>query len=110
MHWLDFFAKLAQMLSGIGIFLGAITAIITYKFYHQREQRNKWIDNLRLLYAEFWKDETVREVRTWITNDYLYNSKLKPILLERDKTGRWKNRLSPEKNDIVNIPRQSRGL
>jgi hypothetical protein len=43
---------------------------------------------LRALYAEFWNDKEVSQVRRWIISDRLYKDVLQPVLILRNSDGR----------------------
>ena len=45
------------------------------------------MDDFRALYAEFWNDKDISQVRRWIVSNKLYNELLKPILAQRIAEG-----------------------
>src|SRR5579871_2354884 len=64
--------SLGPLLGGIGLCIGAAAAWTTFIFYHRKSMYEAWVAGYRLLYAEFWKDETIGKVRRWIVSDEEY--------------------------------------
>ncbi|MGO9846265.1 MAG: hypothetical protein ACLPKT_06585 [Methylocella sp.] len=89
---------LGPLLSGIGLCLGATAAWVTYAFYYRRTMNTAWLERYRTLYAEFWKDPRMGDVRTLISSEVEYE-KVAKILGERLKTD--KKRLNADDNRIL---------
>ena len=47
----------------------------------------QWVDDFRTLYAEFWNDKDIGQVRRWIVSNKLYNKEVKPVLAQRIEKG-----------------------
>ena len=37
------------------------------------QKRKQWVNDFRVLYAEFWNDKDISQVRRWIVSNKLYN-------------------------------------
>jgi hypothetical protein len=93
---LDSLAKIGQLLSGIGILVTAITALLTLALISIKQQRAAWLESFRLLYQEFWRDDDVTLVRHAIVTEAQYAAIL-PILQKRNATPET-NTLTDEEN------------
>ena len=51
------------------------------------QKRKQWVDDFRALYAEFWNDKDISQVRRWIVSNKLYDEELKPVLAQRIEKG-----------------------
>jgi hypothetical protein len=91
----------APLITATAVLITAAAAWTTFFLYHRREQNTKWTEGFRTLYAEFWKDPVIIEVRSWITNDALYNTTLAPVLIIRLTTDQWENKVTPDQNAIL---------
>lgn len=61
----------------------AATALLTH-FFQRRQKAEAWYQTFRELYARFWTDEQIAEVRSWIACDAAYE-KVRPTLGQRFK-------------------------
>jgi len=67
------------------------------------EQYISAVNSFRILYDEFWKEGgAVSKARRWIISEEEYNTVLKPILVERNNTGKH-NKLVACKNEKMEI-------
>jgi hypothetical protein len=76
---LDTLAKIGPILSGVGLILGATIAGLTALRVTRKQTEDAWIDRFRTLYAEFWKEDPIIEVREWILNENAYKILKKPL-------------------------------
>jgi hypothetical protein len=69
---LDTLSKIGPFLSGISLVATAFAAWATLHYFHRRTLYNQWVDGFRVIYAEFWKDETISYIRRSIASDQEY--------------------------------------
>lgn len=89
---------IGPFISGLSLAFGACAAWATVFVVNRRTLYMTWLDGFRTLYAEFWQNENMARVRTWICSDIEYG-KLKDILTERLKT--TDNLLDAEANEML---------
>jgi hypothetical protein len=85
MTTIDVLSKLGPFISGIGMFAIAFAAWITLFVINRRALQMSWLDGFQKLYADFWDDEEIAIVRSWIASDIIYKG-IESILIERLKT------------------------
>lgn len=74
--------SIGPWLSGIGLIATGSAAWITYHYYYRRTRDAAWLNWYLAIYAAFWDDPRVAEVRGWISSDVEY-AKIAPILSKR---------------------------
>ena len=89
---------IGPLLGGIGSLIGGCSVLAAFLFIQRRTVDAQWVDGFRQIYAEFWKDDTISEVRRWIVSNSEYES-LRVVLVERAKT--IENNLDTESNKIL---------
>jgi hypothetical protein len=93
-------SKIGPFLSGIALLLGAAAAWATFILFHRRTLREQWVDNFRQIYAEFWKDPEISEVRRWIASDKEYEALARVL---RERLEHSSNRLDKEANQKLEL-------
>lgn len=76
---------LAQVLTGFTALAALGLAYETLEKVHLAKRRADWLESFRLLYREFWQDDTIAEVRLWMVNDRAYETP-RAVLLRRQTT------------------------
>jgi hypothetical protein len=79
--------EIGQLMSGTGVLVTSLCAGVTVTIISLHQKRKQWVDDFRALYAEFWNDKNISQVRRWIVSNTLYNEALKPILTQRIEKG-----------------------
>ena len=74
-------------MSGAGVLITSLCAGVTVTLISLYQKRKQWVDDFRTLYAEFWNDKDISQVRRWIVSNKLYNEVLKPVLTQRVEKG-----------------------
>jgi hypothetical protein len=74
-------------MSGTGVLMASLCAGVTVTLVSLHQKRKQWVDDFRALYAEFWNDKDISQVRRWIVSNKLYNEVLKPVLAQRIEKG-----------------------
>jgi hypothetical protein len=95
---LDKLNRIGPFLGGLGVIIGATAAWFAYFFVQRRNAYLQWVDGFRAIYAEFWKDDVISQVRRWITSDKEYET-LKKVLDLRLCGER--NNLTPQENETI---------
>ena len=67
-------------INGTGVLITSLCAGVTVTLVSLHQKRKQWVDDFRALYAEFWNDKDISQVRMWIVSNKLYTEVLKPIL------------------------------
>jgi hypothetical protein len=65
----------------------SLCAGVTVTLVSLHQKRKQWVDDFRALYAEFWNDKDISQVRRWIVSNKLYDEVLKPVLAQRIEKG-----------------------
>jgi hypothetical protein len=76
---LDAMAKWGQLIGGISALVAVCIAGLTLLMVHLRQQRTAWFDSFRALYAEFWHDDDIAEIRRCIVNEQSYAAMVKVL-------------------------------
>lgn len=103
-------AEFGPLVGGVGVFLGAVIALVTailITHRHNNAQRHEWeqerrkrvADTFRQLHESLWKDAGVVKIRRSIVNDTEYQRDLLPVLVKRNATER--NTLDREENNVI---------
>jgi hypothetical protein len=79
--------EIGQLMSGTGVLITSLCAGVTVTIISLYQKRKQWVDDFRALYAEFWNDKDISQVRRWIVSNKLYNDVLKPVLTQRIEKG-----------------------
>ena len=79
--------EIGQLMSGAGVLITSLCAGVTVTIISLYQKRRQWIDDFRTLYAEFWNDKDISQVRRWIVSNKLYHEVLKPVLIQRIEKG-----------------------
>jgi hypothetical protein len=79
--------EIGQLMSGTGVLFTSLCAGVTVTLVSLHQKRKQWVDDCRALYAEFWNDKDISQVRRWIVSNKLYNEALKPVLTQRIEKG-----------------------
>jgi hypothetical protein len=79
--------EIGQLMSGTGVLMTSLCAGVTVTLVSLHQKRKQWVDDFRTLYAEFWNDKDISQVRRWIVSNKLYNEVLKPVLAQRVEKG-----------------------
>jgi hypothetical protein len=79
--------EIGQLMSGAGVLMTSLCAGVTVTIISLYQKRRQWVDDFRTLYAEFWNDKDISQVRRWIVSNKLYNEELKPVLAQRIEKG-----------------------
>ena len=79
--------EIGQLMSGTGVLITSLCAGVTVTIISLHQKRKQWVDDFRALYAEFWNDKDISQVRRWIVSNTLYNEVLKPVLTQRIEKG-----------------------
>ena len=79
--------EMGQLMSGAGVLITSLCAGVTVILVSLHRKRKQWVDDFRALYAEFWNDKDISQVRRWIVSNTLYNDVLKPVLTQRIEKG-----------------------
>jgi predicted glycosyltransferase len=79
--------EMGQLMSGAGVLMTSLCAGVTVTIISLYQKRRQWVDDFRTLYAEFWNDKDISQVRRWIVSNMLYNEVLKPVLTQRIEKG-----------------------
>ena len=79
--------EIGQLMSGTGVLMTSLCAGVTVTLVSLHQKRKQWVDDFRALYAEFWNDKDISQVRRWIVSNKLYTEVLKPILAQRIEKG-----------------------
>jgi hypothetical protein len=79
--------EMGQLMSGAGILISSLCAGVTVTIISLYQKRKQWVDDFRALYAEFWNDKDISQVRRWIVSNKLYNEELNPVLAQRIEKG-----------------------
>jgi hypothetical protein len=79
--------EIGQLMSGAGVLISSLCAGVTVTIISLYQKRKQWVDDFRALYAEFWNDKDISQVRRWIVSDTLYNDVVKPVLTQRIEKG-----------------------
>jgi hypothetical protein len=79
--------EIGQLMSGAGVLMTSLCAGVTVTLISLYQKRRQWVDDFRTLYAEFWNDKDISQVRRWIVSNKLYNEVLQPILTQRIEKG-----------------------
>ena len=79
--------EIGQLMSGAGVLITSLCAGVTVTLVSLHQKRKQWVDDFRALYAEFWNDKDISQVRRWIVSNKLYNEALKPVLTQRIEKG-----------------------
>ena len=79
--------EIGQLMSGAGVLMTSLCAGVTVTLISLYQKRRQWVDDFRTLYAEFWNDKDISQVRRWIVSNKLYNEELKPVLAQRIEKG-----------------------
>jgi hypothetical protein len=79
--------EIGQLMSGTGVLITSLCAGVTVTIISLYQKRKQWVDDFRTLYAEFWNDKDISQVRRWIVSNKLYNEVLKPVLTDRIEKG-----------------------
>jgi hypothetical protein len=79
--------EMGQLMSGAGILISSLCAGVTVTIISLYQKRKQWVDDFRALYAEFWSDKDISQVRRWIVSNKLYHEVLQPILAQRIEKG-----------------------
>ena len=79
--------EMGQLMSGAGILISSLCAGVTVTIISLYQKRKQWVDDFRALYAEFWNDKDISQVRRWIVSNKLYNEALQPVLTQRIEKG-----------------------
>jgi hypothetical protein len=79
--------EIGQLMSGAGVLITSLCAGVTVTLVSLHQKRKQWVDDFRALYAEFWNDKDISQVRRWIVSNKLYTEVLKPILAQRIEKG-----------------------
>jgi hypothetical protein len=74
-------------MSGAGVLMTSLCAGVTVTLISLYQKRRQWVDDFRTLYAEFWNDKDIGQVRRWIVSNQLYDDVLKPVLTQRVEKG-----------------------
>lgn len=108
---LDFFVKIAPLISGVAFLLAAIAAWVTVFLVNRRTANKDWVDGFRDIYREFWKDPDMAKVRLWIVSESEY-CKIETILRKRlplpllcngRPDGSALNTLDATENDVLEL-------
>ena len=79
--------EIGQLMSGTGVLITSLCAGVTVTLVSLHQKRRQWVDDFRALYAEFWNDKDISQVRRWIVSNKLYDEVLKPVLAQRIEKG-----------------------
>jgi hypothetical protein len=79
--------EIGQLMSGAGVLITSLCAAVTVTIISLYQKRKQWVDDFRALYAEFWNDKDISQVRRWIVSNKLYDEILKPLLTQRIEKG-----------------------
>jgi hypothetical protein len=79
--------RIGQLMSGAGVLMTSLCAGVTVTLISLYQKRRQWVDDFRTLYAEFWNDKDISQVRRWIVSNKLYDEVLKPVLTQRIEKG-----------------------
>ena len=79
--------EMGQLMSGAGILISSLCAGVTVTIISLYQKRKQWVDDFRALYAEFWNDKDISQVRRWIVSNQLYREVLQPVLTQRVEKG-----------------------
>jgi hypothetical protein len=79
--------EIGQLMSGAGVLMTSLCAGVTVTIISLYQKRRQWVDDFRTLYAEFWNDKDISQVRRWIVSNKLYDEVLKPVLTQRIEKG-----------------------
>ena len=79
--------EIGQLMSGTGVLITSLCAGVTVTIISLHQKRKQWVDDFRALYAEFWNDKDISQVRRWIVSNTLYQEVLQPILTQRIQKG-----------------------
>jgi hypothetical protein len=81
----EILAKAGQALGGLSLAVAAGMAVATLLLVHTRTGDREWVEGFRDMYAEFWKDDDIAEVRRWIVSEVEY-PEIHAILSKRLKS------------------------
>ena len=70
--------EIGQLMSGTGVLITSLCAGMTVTIISLHQKRKQWVDDFRALYAEFWNDKDIGQVRRWIVSNKLYHEVLQP--------------------------------
>jgi hypothetical protein len=79
--------EIGQLMSGAGVLMTSLCAGVTVTLISLYQKRRQWVDDFRTLYAEFWNDKDIGQVRRWIVSNKLYHEVLNPVLTQRIEKG-----------------------
>jgi hypothetical protein len=79
--------EIGQLMSGAGVLITSLCAGVTVTIISLYQKRRQWVDDFRTLYAEFWNDKDISQVRRWIVSNKLYHEVLQPVLKQRVEKG-----------------------
>jgi hypothetical protein len=79
--------EIGQLMSGAGVLITSLCAGVTVTIISLYQKRRQWVDDFRTLYAGFWNDKDISQVRRWIVSNKLYDEVLKPVLTQRIEKG-----------------------
>jgi len=79
--------EIGQLMSGAGVLITSLCAGATVTLISLYQKRKQWVNDFSMLYAEFWNDKEIGQVRRWIVSNKLYNEALKPVLTQRVEKG-----------------------
>jgi hypothetical protein len=97
--FLDFLNKIGPFIGGVALMAGAVAAWLTLFIVNRRANRLTWVDGFRVLYAEFWREDTIADVRLWFASDVAYG-KIAPIIEARLDSAD-KNTLNEDSNKVL---------
>jgi hypothetical protein len=55
--------EIGQLMSGTGVLMTSLCAGVTVTLVSLHQKRKQWVDDFRALYAEFWNDKDISQVR-----------------------------------------------
>jgi hypothetical protein len=79
--------EIGRLMSGAGVLMTSLCAGVTVTLISLYQKRRQWVDDFRTLYAEFWNDKDISQVRRWVVSNKLYHEVLKPVLTQRIEKG-----------------------
>jgi hypothetical protein len=79
--------EIGQLMSGAGVLVTSLCAGVTVTLISLYQKCRQWVDDFRTLYAEFWNDQDIGQVRRWIVSNKLYHDVLQPVLTQRIEQG-----------------------
>ena len=78
----DALNKIGPFVSGVSLLIAALAAWVTLLLFHKRTLDINWIAGIRILYADFWDDTRMANVRVWLSSEKEY-SIISEILIKR---------------------------